>query len=124
VKAKFNPSTGDTSTTTEAAHILPSFSLISADTNTSDFSVLAKLLIVTAIQLFKKCTIWSVIKSFTSIEFKELSGDNINSLTNVITLDTCVHRFFGPLYMWFEAVPMRCILLCYITIDTLSSHKG
>ena len=61
------------------------------------------------IQLFKKCTIWSVIKSFTNIEYKELSGNNINSLTNVITLDTGVHKFFGPLRIWFEAVPVRSI---------------
>src|ERR1700733_7267864 len=67
------------------------------------------------IQLFKKCTIWSVIKFFTNIEFKELSGNNINSLTNVITLDTGVHKSFGPLRIWFEAVPVRCMLLCYVS---------
>lgn len=88
VKGKYNPTT-DTVTVTEAAHILP-FSLMSADTNKT---------------LFKKCTIWSVIKSFTNIEFTELNGDNINSLTNVLTLDTGLHKFFGPLDFWFEAVP-------------------
>lgn len=110
---------------TETAHILP-FSVMSADTNKivrSDFSNLAKLFTVMVIQLFKKCTIWSVIKSFTNIEFKELSGNNINSLTNVITLDTGVHKFFGPLRIWFEAVPVRCMFLC-CTIYTLSCHKG
>lgn len=89
VEAKFALSSADRTVMTEAAHILP-FSVMSADTN--------KI-------LFKKCTIWSVIKSFTNIEFKELSGNNINSLTNVITLDTGVHKFFGPLRIWFEAVP-------------------
>lgn len=107
VKGKYNPTT-DTVTVTEAAHILP-FSLMSADTNKTvrrvDASVLVKQL--TAIQLFKKCTIWSVIKSFTNIEFTELNGDNINSLTNVLTLDTGLHKFFGPLDFWFEAVPVR-----------------
>jgi hypothetical protein len=87
VAADFDPSK-DVSTTTTAAHIVP-FSLMSADTNKA---------------LFKKCTIWTVIKSFSSIEFTELNGDNINSLTNVFTLDLNVHRFFGELKIWFEAV--------------------
>lgn len=68
------------------------------------------------IQLFKKCTIWSVIKSFTNIEFTELSGDNINSLTNVITLDALLHKSFGSLHLWFEAVPVcwpSAPLLCH-----------
>lgn len=107
VKEKYNPIT-DTVTVTETAHILP-FSLMSADTNKTvrrvDASVLVKQL--TAIQLFKKCTIWSVIKSFTNIEFTELNGNNMNSLTNVLTLDTGLHQFFGPLDFWFEAVPVR-----------------
>ncbi|KAF8228325.1 hypothetical protein L208DRAFT_1292181 [Tricholoma matsutake] len=87
VKEKFDPI--DEATITEAAHILP-FSLMSVDTNKT---------------LFKKCTIWSVIKSFTNIEFTELSGDYINSLTNVITLDALLHKSFGLLHLWFEAVP-------------------
>lgn len=74
---------------TIAAHILP-FSLMSIDNNKV---------------LFKKVTIWAVIESFTNIKFAELSGDNINSLTNVITLDGGVHHFFGQLKVWFEAVP-------------------
>ena len=60
-------------------------------------------------QLFKKCTIWSIITSFTNLNFNDLGGNNINSLKNVITLDVVVHRFFGQLYLWFEAVPV-----CYI----------
>lgn len=62
------------------------------------------------IQLFKKCTIWKVIESFTDIRFKELNGDNINSLTNVMTLKTAVHEFFGDLTIWFEALPVRRII--------------
>ncbi|KIJ97904.1 hypothetical protein K443DRAFT_9560 [Laccaria amethystina LaAM-08-1] len=73
---------------TIAAHILP-FSLMSIDNNKA---------------LFKKATIWAVIESFTNIKFAELSGDNFNSLTNVITLDGGVHHFFGQLKVWFEAV--------------------
>jgi hypothetical protein len=106
VKGKYNPIT-DTVTVTEAAHILP-FSLMSTDTNRMvrrvDVSILAKQL--TAIQLFKK-SIWSVIKSFTNIEFTELNGNNINLLTNILTLNTGLHKFFGLLDFWFEAVPVR-----------------
>ena len=90
----------------------------------SGFPVLMTLFSVTTNQLFKKCTIWSVITSFTNIKFKELSGNNINSLTNVITLHTSVHKFFGQLHLWFEAVPVRCILLLLCPIYTLLSHKG
>lgn len=87
----------------------------------SDIHVLMTLFTVTTNQLFKKCTIWSVIASFTNIKFinKELSGNNINSLTNVITLDIIAHKYFGQLYLWFEAVPVRCILLLLCPIYTL-----
>jgi hypothetical protein len=64
----------------------------------------------TAIQLFNKATIWAVIESFTNVTFEELNGNNINSLTNVITLDTTIHALFGPLDLWFEAVPVCCML--------------
>jgi hypothetical protein len=73
----------------------------------------------TIIQLFKKATIWAVIESFTNIKFAELSGDNINSLTNVITLDGGVHHFFGQLKVWFEAVPVRCAFLCDVDRNRL-----
>jgi len=73
----FNPSR-DAAYPTIAAHILP-FSLMSIDNNQT---------------LFKKAYIWAVIESFTNIKFTELQGDNINSLTNVITLETSVHSFF------------------------------
>lgn len=97
---------------TQAAHILP-FSLMSADTDTTVRNGLFRSCtpIYITIQLFKKCTVWSVIKSFTNIEFKELNGENINSLVNVITLDTPVHGFFGSLDIWLEAVPVCCMLL-------------
>jgi hypothetical protein len=51
------------------------------------------------------------MESFTKIKFTELNGDNINSLTNVITLDGGVHHFYGQLKVWFEAVPVRCAFL-------------
>jgi len=76
---------------TVAAHILP-FSLMSIDTNK---------------KLFKKASIWTVIESFTNIKFTELLGDNINSLTNVMTLDLAVHQYFGELKLWFEPVPEK-----------------
>ena len=47
------------------------------------------------------------MKSLTNIEFMELNGDNINSLTNVLTFETGLHKFFGTLEFWFEVVPVR-----------------
>ena len=115
VKENVNPLT-DAVTVTETAHILP-FSLMTADTNkmvrcTGDAFLLVKQL--TAIQLFEKCTIWSVLKSFTNIEFTELNGNSLNSLTNVFTLDTALHKFFGPLDFWFEAVDVRVSFSSFI----------
>jgi hypothetical protein len=63
--------------------------------------------IYTAIQLFKKCTIWTVIKSLRNMEFKELNGENINSLTNVITFDTVVHKFLDRYA--FSLKPCWCV---------------
>jgi len=84
----FDPSR-DEAATTVAAHILP-ISLMSIDRNRT---------------LFKKASIWTVIQSFTNIKFTELSGNNINSLRNVITLETGVHDLFGQLRVWFDPVP-------------------
>jgi hypothetical protein len=64
------------------------------------------------IQLFKKTIILAVIDSFTNIKSTELQGDNINSLTNVITLDLGVGCYFGRLEIWFEAVPVCCAFPC------------
>jgi hypothetical protein len=69
------------------------------------------------IQLFNKASIWTVVESFTNIKFAELQGDNINSLTNVITLYTGVYDFFGPLEVWFEAVPVRYMFRCGVDSD-------
>jgi len=64
-----------------AAHILP-FSLMCIDDNE---------------KLFEKTSIWAVVESFTNIKFAELQDGDINSLTNVITLDVGVHQYFGEL---------------------------
>ena len=69
-------------------------------------------------QLFGKCSIWSIITSFTNIKFNELRGNNINTLMNTITLDATAHRFFGELYVWFEAVPV-CNILCILPMSDL-----
>lgn len=117
VEDEFDPS-ADASTFTQTAHILP-LSLMSADTNKK---VRKRLFysyeaIYTAIQLFEKCTISTVMKSFANIRFKELNSANINSLTNVITLDAVVHNFFGWLHIWFEAVSVCC------TLPVLPTHN-
>jgi hypothetical protein len=65
-----------------------------------------------AIYSYKKASIWAVIDSFSNIKFTESSGDNINSLSNVITLEIGVHEFFGQLRVWFEPVPVRCAFPC------------
>jgi hypothetical protein len=70
------------------------------------------IIIYTVLQLFNKVSIGAVIESFTNIRFTELLGDNINLLTNVITLDLGVHQYFGELKLWFEAVPVRFAFLC------------
>ena len=75
-------------------------------------NVLSYVIIYTVIQVFKKASIWAVIEALTNIKFIELQGDNINSLTNVITLDVGVHQYFGELRLWFEAVPVRFAFLC------------
>jgi len=62
-------------------------------------------------------TISSVINSFPNIAFEELNGDNINSLTNVITLDNNLHTIFGSLGSWFEPIPVRCLPLRCVIID-------
>ena len=49
---------------------------------------------------------------FDVIKFTELSGNNINSLTNVITLETGVHDFFGQLRVWFDR---RCVVRFRVT---------
>jgi len=67
---------------TDAAHILP-FSLMGVDNK----------------KLFEKCTIWSIITSFTNLKFDESRGNNIHTLMNVITLDVVAHRFFGDLHI-------------------------
>jgi hypothetical protein len=66
----------------------------------------------TIIQLYKKASTWTVIKSFSNIEFEELNGNNTKSPTNVIALDANVHNLFGPLDVWFEAVSVRCAFIC------------
>ena len=102
---------------TEAAHILP-FSLMTVDSNKKVFNYISVIeYIFYTVQLFQKASIWAVIKSFTNIEFSELNGDNINSLTNVITLDSNIQAFFGSLKLWFEAVPVCRVLLSDIDVS-------
>jgi hypothetical protein len=64
---------------------------------------------------------------FANIESKKLSGDNINSLINVITLNSGVHKFFGSLNIWFEAIPVYVLILCAeihsLFQDKLNAYK-
>jgi len=49
---------------------------------------------------------------WSNIKFAEFQGDNIDLLTNVITLYTGVHDIFGQLEVWFEEVPVRYMFRC------------
>jgi len=53
--------------------------------------------------LFNKASIWAIIESFPDIKFAE--GDNIHSLTSIITLYTA--RFFRPAGCMVAAVPEK-----------------
>jgi hypothetical protein len=44
---------------------------------------------------------------------KELNGDNIHRLQNVMTLDTSIHHMFDHLYLWFEATVCTILLVWY-----------
>jgi hypothetical protein len=58
-------------------------------------------------QQFKKTTISVVIDSFTDVKFAELQGNNINSFTDIITLD------LGVGYQLIsKTVLVRCPFLC------------
>ena len=70
-------------------------------------------------QLFGKCSIWSIITAFTNLKFYELSGNTVHTLENAITLNATAHRFFGELYVWFEAVPV-CIILRILPMSNLT----
>jgi hypothetical protein len=70
-------------------------------------------IIYTVIQLFNKASIWAIIESFPDIKFAE--GDNIHSLTSIITLYTA--RFFRPAGCMVAAVPVRYVFRCDMDRD-------
>jgi len=119
-QGKCQPSPGNrVFTYTQTAHTIP-LSLLCADADKTVRKQVfrsCKAIYMAIAQLFKKCNIRSVIKSFTSIDFEELNCDEMNSSTNVMTLDVGVHTTFRTLDLWFEAIPVRCPPTHYVMID-------
>ncbi|KAG8730210.1 hypothetical protein FRC10_002981 [Ceratobasidium sp. 414] len=51
--------------------------------------------------------IWTVVERYAGIKLEELNGKEINKLQNVLTVTEHVHKRFGNLEIWLEAIPNR-----------------
>jgi hypothetical protein len=72
-----------------------------------DLLVVCPILI--AFQTEYAASVWAIVDCFGGISVtKELNGDNIHRIENIMTLEVGVHSRFDGLNIWFEE------MVCYM----------